>query len=81
MMDLALAALTLLALYAILLPQADALRFLLTPGKSKCLKEEIHKGVSVNGEYAFNESPGATATVTVCCYRRRKSVNSSSSCR
>lgn len=76
-MDLAQITLTLLALYAVLLPRADALRFFLAPGKIKCLKEEIHKGIIVSGEYALSESPGATATVTVVLFcHQMNTVNS-----
>ena len=40
-----------------LLQLASGVRFFLSPGNSKCLKEEIHKDVVVTGEFSFTPSP------------------------
>lgn len=44
---------------------SDALRFHLSPNTRKCLKEEIHKGVLVTGEYELSENPGQKTLLTV----------------
>jgi len=47
-----------LVLYSVLVLSVDSLMFHLEPNARKCLKEEIHKGVLVTGEYDVNEVPG-----------------------
>lgn len=44
---------------------SDALRFHLSPNTRKCLKEEIHKGVLVTGDYELSENPGQKTLLTV----------------
>ena len=43
--------LTFVSLLTVMLSTVDCLMFNLEPNARKCLKEEIHKGVLVTGEY------------------------------
>ncbi|ELU11237.1 hypothetical protein CAPTEDRAFT_227555 [Capitella teleta] len=56
---------SLLVLCCLCLVELDALMFHLSPNQRKCLKDEIHKGVLVTGEYDISEGPGQTANVLV----------------
>ena len=41
----------------LLLDLAFGVRFFISPGTKKCLKEEIHKDVVVTGDFSFTPSP------------------------
>ena len=41
----------------LLLDLAFGVKFFISPGTKKCLKEEIHKDVVVTGDFSFTPSP------------------------
>jgi hypothetical protein len=47
-----------LVLLTILISRGDGLMFNLEANSRKCLKEEIHKGVLVTGDYDISSHPG-----------------------
>jgi len=53
----------------------DSLMFHLEPNSRKCLKEEIHKGVLVTGEYDVNEIPGQQVDMMVTDTKGQHFVN------
>uniref|UniRef100_A0A915JD75 GOLD domain-containing protein n=1 Tax=Romanomermis culicivorax TaxID=13658 RepID=A0A915JD75_ROMCU len=54
-----------LLLYWGSIANADSLRFYLQPSVPRCIKQEIHKGVVVTGEYELSDVPGSKASVKV----------------
>merc|ERR1719464_1257558 len=54
---------------------ADGLMFHLEPNSRKCLKEEIHKGVLVTGEYDVQEIPGQLVDMMVTDTKGQHFVN------
>ncbi|XP_023320890.1 transmembrane emp24 domain-containing protein bai [Eurytemora carolleeae] len=53
----------------------DSLMFHLDPNTRKCLKEEIHKGVLVTGEYEVNALPGQNVDMMVTDTKGQHFVN------
>ena len=47
-----------LVLLIVLISRGDGLMFNLEANSRKCLKEEIHKGVLVTGDYDISSHPG-----------------------
>ena len=47
-----------LVLLMVLISRGDGLMFNLEANSRKCLKEEIHKGVLVTGDYDISSHPG-----------------------
>lgn len=48
----------LFVLLSLVLTQVAAIQFHLSPNQKKCLREEIHKNVTVIGEYELSHAPG-----------------------
>uniref|UniRef100_A0A1W7RAK4 Transmembrane emp24 domain-containing protein bai n=1 Tax=Hadrurus spadix TaxID=141984 RepID=A0A1W7RAK4_9SCOR len=53
------------ALLACLVCNVNCLMFHLQPNARRCLKEEIHKGVLVTGEYTLSDAPGQKTDLIV----------------
>ena len=54
---------------------ADGLMFHLEPNARKCLKEEIHKGVLVTGDYDANQIPNQVVDLMVIDTKGQHFVN------
>ena len=54
---------------------ADSLMFNLEPNSRKCLKEEIHKGVLVTGDYDANQIPNQVVDLMVIDTKGQHFVN------
>ena len=54
---------------------ADGLMFHLEPNSRKCLKEEIHKGVLVTGDYDANQIPNQVVDLMVIDTKGQHFVN------
>lgn len=54
---------------------ADGLMFNLEPNARKCLKEEIHKGVLVTGDYDANQIPNQVVDLMVIDTKGQHFVN------
>ena len=54
---------------------ADGLMFHLEPNSRKCLKEEIHKGVLVTGDYDANQIPSQVVDLMVIDTKGQHFVN------
>ena len=54
---------------------ADGLMFHLEPNSRKCLKEEIHKGVLVTGDYDANHIPNQVVDLMVIDTKGQHFVN------
>merc|ERR1712018_1050635 len=65
----------LLAVVAAFIVQGDGLMFHLEPNNRKCLKEEIHKGVLVTGEYDISSHPGQVVDLMVIDTKGQHFVN------
>lgn len=61
-------------LFLLFFAETNSIRFFLQPNVPKCLKEEIHKGIVVTGDYEFSEGPGQKATIRVSCPKKLASV-------
>ena len=59
----------------ILFNLADGLMFHLEPNSRKCLKEEIHKGVLVTGDYDANQIPNQVVDLMVIDTKGQHFVN------
>merc|ERR1739838_252319 len=64
-----------LVLLMVLISRGDGLMFNLEPNGRKCLKEEIHKGVLVTGEYEVTELTGQKVDFIVTDTKGHKFVN------
>jgi len=58
-----------------MLSRADGLYFHLEPNSRKCLKEEIHKGVLVSGDYDVNHIPNQVVDLMVLDTKGQHFVN------
>ena len=65
----------LLALMALFICEGDGLMFYLEANNRKCLKEEIHKGVLVTGEYDISTHPGQVVDLMVIDTKGQHFVN------
>jgi len=65
----------LLLLISCIILSVDCLMFNLEPNNRKCLKEEIHKGVLVTGEYEVNAIPGQSVDLIVTDTKGQHYVN------
>jgi hypothetical protein len=65
----------LVLLFSVCAVSVDSLMFNLEPNTRKCLKEEIHKGVLVTGEYDVNEVPGQQVDMMVTDTKGQHFVN------
>ena len=65
----------LLAFMAFFVIRGDGLMFHLEPNNRKCLKEEIHKGVLVTGEYDISSQPGQVVDLMVIDTKGQHFVN------
>lgn len=52
-------------LFTCTLATVNCLMFRLPANSKRCLKEEIHKGVLVSGEYELTDAPGAKTDLMV----------------
>lgn len=52
-------------LFLCILAIVNCLMFKLPANSRRCLKEEIHKGVLVSGEYSLSDAPGQRADLLV----------------
>ncbi len=67
---------SILAVAAVLLVgESRALMFHLEPNSRKCLKEEIHKGVLVTGDYDISSQPGQVVDLMVIDTKGQHFVN------
>ena len=65
----------LIALLAIFIAKGDGLMFHLDPNNRKCLKEEIHKGVLVTGDYDISAHPNQVVDLMVIDTKGQHFVN------
>jgi len=65
----------LLVFLAFFLARGDGLMFHLEPNNRKCLKEEIHKGVLVTGDYDISSHPGQVVDLMVIDTKGQHFVN------
>ncbi len=61
--------------FATIFNLADRLMFHLEPNTRKCLKEEIHKGVLVTGDYDANQIPNQVVDLMVMHTKGQHFVN------
>merc|ERR1739848_371755 len=61
--------------FATIFNLADSLMFHLEPNSRKCLKEEIHKGVLVTGDYDANQIPNQVVDLMVIDTKGQHFVN------
>ena len=64
-----------LMLLLVLIARGDGLMFNLEPNNRKCLKEEIHKGVLVTGDYDISSHPGQVVDLMVIDTKGQHFVN------
>ena len=62
-------------LLALFIIEGDGLMFYLEANNRKCLKEEIHKGVLVTGEYDISSQPGQVVDLMVIDSKGQHFVN------
>jgi len=65
----------LMLLLGVLIARGDGLMFNLEPNNRKCLKEEIHKGVLVTGDYDISSHPGQVVDLMVIDTKGQHFVN------
>jgi hypothetical protein len=66
---------SLMAMLAFFVANGDGLMFHLEPNNRKCLKEEIHKGVLVTGEYDISSQGGQVVDLMVIDTKGQHFVN------